>query len=37
MLDDAFADFESQVESAKGGVALFEVGDDAQGVQVVVE
>ena len=37
VLDDAFADFEGQVQAAEGGVALFEIFDDAQGVQVVVE
>jgi len=37
MLDDAFADFESQIESAEGGVAQFEVFDDTERVQVVVE
>ncbi len=37
VLDDAFADFEGEVQAAEGGVALFEIFDDAQGVQVVVE
>ncbi len=37
VLDDAFADFEGQVQAAEGGVALFEVFDDAEGVQIVVE
>ena len=37
VLDDAFADGEGEVESAKGRVALFKPGDDAQGVEVVVE
>ena len=37
VLDDAFADFEREVQAAKGGVALLEIFDDAQGVQVVVE
>ena len=37
VLDDAFADGEGEVEAAKGGVALFKPGDDAQGVEVVVE
>jgi hypothetical protein len=37
VLDDAFADGEGEVEAAKGGVALLEPGDDAQGVEVVVE
>jgi len=37
MLDDAFAHFEGKIQSAKGGVALLEIFDDAQGVQVVVE
>jgi len=37
VLDDAFADPKCQVQSAEAGVALFKAGDDAQGVQVVVE
>ena len=37
VFDDAFAHFEGQVQAAKGGVALFEIFHDAQGVQVVVE
>ncbi len=37
VLDDAFADGQRQVETAKGGVALLKPGDDAQGVKVVVE
>ena len=37
MLDDAFANGEGEVEPAKGRVALLKPGDDAQGVQVVVE
>src|ERR1700722_9669367 len=37
MLNDAFAHFERQVQAAKGGVALFEIFDDAQSVQVMVE
>ena len=37
VFDDAFADFEGQVQAAEGGVALFEIFDDAEGVQVVVE
>jgi len=37
VLDDAFADAEGEVEAAVGGVALLEVLDDAEGVQVVVE
>ena len=37
MLDDAFANAEGEVEPAKGRIALFKPGDDAQGVQVVVE
>ena len=37
MLDDAFAHFEGQIQSAKGGVAQLEVFDDAQRVQVVIE
>src|SRR5579863_5408899 len=37
VFDDAFAHFESQVEAAEGGVALLEILDDAEGVEVVVE
>ena len=37
VLDDAFADFEGQVQAAEGGVALLEIFDDAEGVEVVVE
>ena len=37
VLDDAFADAKGQVEAAKAGIALLKPGDDAQGVQVVVE
>src|ERR1700688_119091 len=37
VLDNAFANFEGQVQAAKGGVALFEILHDAKGVQVVVK
>ena len=37
VLDDAFADAEGEVEAAVGGVALLEVLDDAEGVEIVVE
>jgi len=37
VLDDTFAHGEGEIESAEGRVALFEPGDDAQSVQVVVE
>ena len=37
VLDDALADFEGQVQSAKSSVAEFEVFDNAQRVQVVIE
>ena len=37
VLDDAFAHLESQVQAAKGRVALLEIFDDAKGVQIVVE
>ena len=37
VLDDAFADFEGQVQAAEGGVALLEIFDDAKSVQIVVE
>jgi hypothetical protein len=37
VLDDAFAHGKREVEAAEAGVALFEPGDNAQGMQVVVE
>ena len=37
MLDDAFAHAESEIEAAVGRIALFKPGNDAQGMQVVVE
>jgi hypothetical protein len=37
MLDDAFTHLESQIESAKRGIAKFEVFDDTKRVQVVIE
>ena len=37
MLHDAFANGEGQVESTIGGRAFFKPGDDAQGVEIVVE
>ncbi len=37
VLDDAFAHGQREVEAAKAGVALLKPGDDAQGMQVVVE
>ena len=37
VLDDAFANFEGKIQSAKGGVAEFEIFDDAERVQIVVE
>ena len=37
MFDDAFADGEGEVEAGEGGVALLEGGDDAQGMEVVIE
>src|ERR1700685_4666583 len=37
MLHDAFANGESEVEDAHGGVAFFKPGDNAQRVQIVVE
>ena len=37
MLDDAFTDFEGQIQSAKRGVPEFEIFDDAERVQVVIE
>jgi ribose transport system substrate-binding protein len=37
VLDDAFAKGEGEVEPAVGCIALLEPGDDAQGVQIVIE
>ena len=37
VFDDALANFEGEVQAAKGGVALFKIFDDAQRVQVVVK
>src|SRR6202041_1800853 len=37
MLDDPFANFEGEVQSAEGGVALLEIFNDSQGVQIVIE
>src|SRR5580692_4947560 len=37
MLDDAFADCQRQVESAKRRITQFEVFNDAQSMQVVIE
>ncbi len=37
MLDDALAHPQGQIQPAKAGVALLEPGDDAQGVQIMVE
>src|SRR5271169_404923 len=37
VFDDAFADLEGQVQAAEGGVALLEIFDDAESVQVMVE
>ena len=37
MLEDAFAAFEREVESLEFGVALLELVDHAQGLQVVLE
>ena len=37
MFDDALANAEGEIQTAKGGVSLFKPGNDAQGVQVVVE
>ena len=37
MLQDAFAHFERQVEARELGVALLELVDDAQRLQVVLE
>jgi hypothetical protein len=37
VFDDALANAEGEIEAAVGGVALLEVLDDTQGVEVVVE
>ena len=37
VLDDAFAHFKGKVQAAKAGVADFEILDDAQRVQIVIE
>ncbi len=37
MLGDAFADFEGKIQAGEAGVALLEIFDDADGVQVVIE
>ena len=37
MLDDSFADGEGQVDAGKGSVALLEIFDNAQGVEIVIE
>ncbi len=37
MLDDAFADFEGQIQSAERGIAELEIFDDTQRVQIVIE
>ena len=37
VLDDALAHAESEVETAEAGVALLEVFDDAQGVEIVIK
>src|SRR5208282_601990 len=37
MLDDAFSDFEGQIQSAERCVAEFEIFNNAERVQVVIE
>ena len=37
VLDDALANGESEIQPAKCRIALFEAGDDAQRMQVVIE
>ena len=37
VLDDSFPDFERQIQPGETGVPLFEMFDDAQGMEVVVE
>ena len=37
MLDDPFAHAEGEIQAAKGGITNFEIFDDAQSVQVVIE
>ena len=37
MFDDAFADFERQIEAGKFQIALLELLDDPQRLQIVIE
>ena len=37
MLHDAFANFKGQIEAGKIHIALLEMLDDAQGVEIVIE
>ena len=37
MLDDAFAHLECQIQSPKSGITHFEIFDNPQGMQIVVE
>src|SRR5882672_3772147 len=37
VLDDSFADFESQIQAAEGGIALLEIFHDAQSMKIVIE
>ena len=37
MLDDAFAHLECQIQSSKSGIPHFEIFDNPQGMQIVIE
>jgi hypothetical protein len=37
VLDDALANFEGKVEASEFGIALFELFDDSQGVEIVIK
>ncbi len=37
VFDDAFADFESEIEAGEAGVAGFEAFDDAEAVEIMIE
>jgi hypothetical protein len=37
VLDDTFSHCESEIESPEGGISLFKPGDDAEGMEIVVE
>src|SRR5579883_2767926 len=37
VLDDAFAYFEREVQTTERGITLFEIFNDSQGVEIVIE